>query len=81
MTQDLTKLDRATLEAMVASFQANNKPKALSLKVSEKGAVSVYGMGKWPITMYQSQWTRVLDHADQIKAFIVANQATLAVKV
>ena len=79
--QDLSKMSREQLEALVAAHVASNKPKALSLKVSEKGAVSVYGMGKWPITMYQSQWTRVLEHADQIKAFIQANQSTLAVKV
>jgi hypothetical protein len=50
------------------------------LKVSEKGAVSVYGMGKFPVTLYKEQWLRLLEIADDIRAFIAANDAQLKSK-
>ena len=52
----------------------------LRLKVSEKGAVSVYGMGRFPLTLYKEQWLRLLDKADDIRAFIAANDAQLKTK-
>jgi hypothetical protein len=52
----------------------------LRLKVSEKGAVSVYGMGRFPVTLYKEQWLRLLDVADDIRAFIAANDAQLKAK-
>ena len=52
----------------------------LSMKVSEKGALSVYGMGRFPVTLYKEQWLRLLAMADDIKAFIEANQANLKSK-
>jgi hypothetical protein len=52
----------------------------LRLKVSEKGAVSVYGMGKFPVTLYKEQWLRLLDIGDEIRAFIAANDAQLKSK-
>jgi hypothetical protein len=52
----------------------------LRLKVSEKGAVSVYGMGKFPVTLYKEQWLRLLGIADDIRAFIDANSAQLKSK-
>jgi hypothetical protein len=54
--------------------------KGLSLKVSEKGAVSVYGMGRFPVTLYQEQWLKLLDMADDIRAFIRENEAQLKKK-
>lgn len=50
------------------------------LKVSEKGGVSVYGMGRFPVTLYKEQWLRLLDMADDIRAFIAANEAQLKTK-
>ena len=47
------------------------------LKVSEKGAVSVYGLGRFPVTLYKEQWLKLLDMSDDIRAFIAANQAQL----
>ena len=47
------------------------------MKVSEKGAVSVYGMGRFPVTLYQEQWLRLLDMSAEIRAFIAANEAQL----
>ena len=49
----------------------------LRLQVSEKGGVSVYGLGRFPVTLYKEQWLRLLDKADDIRAFIAANDARL----
>jgi hypothetical protein len=49
----------------------------IHLKVSEKGAVSVYGMGRFPVTLYKEQWLKLLDMSDDIRAFIAANEARL----
>jgi hypothetical protein len=51
--------------------------KGLSLKVSEKGGVSVYGLGRFPLTLYQEQWVKLLDMADEIRAFVVAHEPEL----
>jgi len=50
------------------------------MKVSEKGAVSVYGMGRFPVTLYKEQWLKLLDMSDDIRAFIAANEAQLKAK-
>ena len=52
----------------------------ISMKVSEKGGLSVYGMGRFPITLYKEQWLKLLDMSDDIRAFIVANEGTLKAK-
>jgi hypothetical protein len=52
----------------------------MRLKVSEKGGVSVYGLGRFPVTLYKEQWLRLLDMADEIRAFIAANDAELKSK-
>jgi hypothetical protein len=52
----------------------------LSFKVSEKGAVSVYGLGRFPVTLYQEQWSRLLGVAEDLKKFIVENSSKLKVK-
>ena len=54
--------------------------KGVSLKVSEKGGVSVYGLGRFPITLYKEQWTKLLDMADDIRAFITAHEGELKSK-
>ena len=53
---------------------------SLRLKVSEKGALSVYGMGRFPVTLYKEQWLKLLDMAAEIRAFIAANDAQLKAK-
>jgi hypothetical protein len=50
------------------------------MKVSEKGAVSVYGLGRFPVTLYQEQWQKLLGMADEIKAFIAENKDRLKAK-
>ena len=52
----------------------------IRIKVSEKGAVSIYGMGRFPVTLYKEQWLKLLDMADEIRAFIAANESQLKVK-
>ena len=54
--------------------------RGVSLKVSEKGGVSVYGLGRFPVTLYKEQWTKLLDMADDIRAFIRTNESTLKSK-
>jgi len=50
------------------------------MKVSEKGGLSVYGMGRFPVTLYKEQWLKLLGMADEIRAFIAANDAQLKAK-
>lgn len=69
----------AALKAKDAAALAQATRK-LSLKVSEKGAVSLYGMGRFPVTLYGEQWTRLLDHSVVIRDFIETNQSLLSVK-
>ena len=66
------KADNARLKA-----QSNGK---LSLKVSEKGAISIYGMGRFPITLYRQQAERIIANVAQLEAFIAANSSALSVK-
>ncbi len=54
--------------------------KGVSLKVSEKGGVSVYGLGRFPITLYKEQWTKLLDMSETIREFIAANENALKSK-
>ena len=54
--------------------------RGISLKVSEKGGVSVYGLGRFPVTLYKEQWAKLLDVADEIRAFIKENNARLKSK-
>jgi len=52
----------------------------IRMKVSEKGAVSICGMGRFPVTLYKEQWLKLLDMSDEIRAFITANEAQLKAK-
>jgi hypothetical protein len=78
-TADVVAL-QAQVAALTARLAEANKPKALSLKVSEKGAVSLYGMGRFPVTLYREQWERVFACKAQIEAFIATNAGLLSVK-
>ena len=78
--------DEATLQAELERLRAENAAlksrvtKGVFLKVSEKGGVSVYGLGRFPVTLYKEQWERLLDMADNIRAFIVEHTAELKTK-
>ena len=52
----------------------------LRLKVGEKGGLSVYGLGRFPVTLYKEQWTRLLDYAEEIKSFLKDNDRLLKAK-
>jgi hypothetical protein len=52
----------------------------IRIKVSEKGAVSIYGMGRSPVTLYKEQWLKLLDMSPDIRAFIAANETQLKTK-
>ena len=73
---------KAELERLRAENAALKKTssRGLSMKVSEKGAVSIYGMGRFPVTLYKEQWEKLLDMADDIRSFIKANEAALKTK-
>jgi len=74
------ELLKAKLAAMSEALAKANQPKAISMKVGEKGGLSVYGLGRFPITLYRSQWERLLGCKPQIEAFIATNSALLATK-
>ena len=78
MTEDV-QAELARLRAENERLKQAGRGK-LSMKVSEKGALSVYGMGRFPVTLYKEQWLRLLSMAEEIKAFIEANQGTLKAK-
>lgn len=71
------ELQRLRAENEALKKSGRSKP---SMKVSEKGALSVYGMGRFPVTLYKEQWLRLLAMADDIKGFIEANNANLKSK-
>ncbi len=52
----------------------------LSLKVSQKGALSVYGLGRFPVTLYKEQWARLLENAEDIRAFLDEHDGELKAK-
>jgi len=74
------------VQAELARLRAENEAlkqkrnTAVSMKVSEKGGVSVYGLGRFPVTLYQEQWTKLLAMADEIKKFIEENRPKLKAK-
>ena len=73
---------KAEIERLRAENESLKKPARgqLSLKVSEKGALSVYGMGRFPVTLYREQWEKLLAMSDQIREFIKANDQALKKK-
>jgi hypothetical protein len=76
--QDL-KAELERLRNENAALKKGSTPN-VRMKVSEKGAVSVYGMGRFPVTLYKEQWLKLLDMSDEIRAFIAANEAQLKSK-
>jgi hypothetical protein len=80
----MTESDERTTE--LERLRAENErlrrtqSRGITLKVSEKGGVSVYGLGRFPVTLYKEQWTKLLDMADEIRAFIRENDGALKAK-
>lgn len=73
---------QAEIERLRAENEALKRPEKgkLSMKVSEKGALSVYGMGRFPVTLYREQWEKLLGMSDEIRKFIQENDAKLKKK-
>ncbi len=73
---------KAELERLRAENEAlkGRTARATSIRVSEKGAVSVYGLGRFPVTLYKEQWLKLLAMAEDIRKFIAENEGKLKVK-
>ena len=72
---------KSEIERLRAENEGLKRPRGqLSLKVSEKGALSVYGMGRFPVTLYKEQWEKLLGMADEIRKFIRENEHLLKKK-
>ena len=82
MTDDNVEEELARLRAENAALKekAKSTPKDMYFKVSQKGAVSVYGLGRFPVTLYKEQWERLLKRASDILDFIKENEADLKTK-
>ena len=74
--------ERAELQRLRAENERlkRTQSRGITLKVSEKGGVSVYGMGRFPVTLYKEQWIKLLDMADEIRAFIRDHESELKAK-
>lgn len=79
--------DDAEMRAEIERLRRENEalkqrgaPRGVSLKVSQKGAVSLYGLGRFPVTLYKEQWERVLEMADEIRAFLREHDSELKKK-
>jgi hypothetical protein len=69
---------QAELERLRAENEKLKRPRGqMSMKVSEKGALSVYGLGRFPVTLYREQWEKLLGMSDEIRQFIQDNDANL----
>jgi hypothetical protein len=79
MSEDDLKAELARLQAENEALKTQ-RGRASGLKVSEKGGVSVYGLGRFPVTLYKEQWVKLLDMGDEIRAFIKENEAKLKAK-
>jgi hypothetical protein len=79
---ELSPSEREELESLRKQKAARDAAEArgISFKVSEKGAVSVYGLGRFPVTLYQEQWEKLLNEAENIRRFISENKAKLKTK-
>ena len=79
MSDEDLKAELDRLRNEVASLK-KGAATGISMKVSEKGAVSIYGMGRFPVTLYKEQWLKLMDMSGEIRAFIAANDAQLKTK-
>jgi hypothetical protein len=79
MSDEGTREELERLRAENAALRARGS-RGVSLKVSEKGGVSVYGLGRFPVTLYKEQWAKLLDLAGDIRAFIAEHEPELKAK-
>jgi hypothetical protein len=79
MSDDAMREELERLRAENAALKKTSA-KGISMKVSEKGGLSIYGLGRFPITLYKEQWAKLLDMSDDIRTFLRANDAQLKTK-
>jgi hypothetical protein len=80
MSDEDLKAELERLKAENERLKTQNRGRPVSLKVSEKGGVSVYGLGRFPVTLYKEQWAKLLAMADEIREFIKEHDAELKAK-
>jgi hypothetical protein len=81
MSDDVLKAEIERLKSENEKLKEKKKGGGeLTFKVSQKGAVSVYGMGRFPVTLYKEQWIRLFDKIEDLKSFIKENDSSLATK-
>lgn len=80
MSEEELKAELERLRAENESLKQGPRRGSLSLKISEKGALSVYGLGRFPVTLYKEQWLKLLGISDDIKKFIEDNNQSLKTK-
>ena len=68
------------LKARLAELEGKQRSGTLQFKVGEKGGVSVYGLGRFPVTLYYEQWLRLLDAAPQLREFLESNKSRLKLR-
>jgi hypothetical protein len=79
----MTDATKEELMARIAELEKQagaKKSGRMDFKVSEKGGVSVYGLGRFPVTLYYEQWVRLLDAADGLRTFLEENKSKLKLK-
>jgi len=80
MSDDNIKEELERLRAENQSLKKQSLGKGLTMKVSEKGGLSVYGLGRFPVTLYKEQWTKLLDSGDTIREFLKLHDTDLKSK-
>jgi hypothetical protein len=77
----MTEPSYEDLKAKLAELEAKQqRGSTMSFKVSDKGGVSVYGLGRFPVTLYYEQWVRLLDKAQELREFLEVNKGKLKLK-
>jgi hypothetical protein len=71
---------KARLQDLEKQVESKKRSGAMEFRVSEKGGVSVYGLGRFPVTLYYEQWTRLLDAAENLRQFLEENKDKLKLK-
>jgi len=80
MTEPTYEELKAKLQELEKQVETRKRSGAMEFRVSEKGGVSVYGLGRFPVTLYYEQWTRLLNAAPELKTFIEENKSKLKLK-
>lgn len=80
MTEPTYEELKAKLSQLEKEVESKKRSGDLSFKIGEKGGLSVYGLGRFPVTLYYEQWNRLLGAAADIKAFLEDNKSKLKLK-